>query len=181
MSIALYRDKEGRVVYQFPFILLVDPILNQGAIYADNEAVDEAFLDDDLLEDATPENILEKLAARGYRIFYLRSEADMEDDLLPYFAVSDGQLQEALASLWVQQDMGFSGSEHVDWEQTTTRLYTDGERVLCEGHQVVLTLHEGDPRRAEAEANTLTFLENFAQEVARELRVELKHLKPQAR
>lgn len=181
MSVALYRDKEGRVVYQFPFILLVDPIMNQGAIFPDAEAVDDAFIDDDLLDDATPDNILQKLAARGYRIFYLRSEADLEDELLPYFAVSDGQLQEALASLWVQQDMSFPGHEQVDWDNTTTRLYTDGERVICEGHEVVLKLPEGHPQRAEVEARTREFLENFAREVASDLRVELKHVKAPVR
>ncbi|HEY9723900.1 MAG TPA: hypothetical protein V6D47_18005 [Oscillatoriaceae cyanobacterium] len=177
MPVTLYRDKEGRVVYQFPFILIVDPIMNQGAIYQDEVAVDEAFLDDDLLDDATPETILPRLAARGYRIYYLRSEADLEDELLPYLAISDGQLQDAIASLWVQQDMAFEGSDHVDWEHTTTRLYTDGERLFCEGHEVVLTLPETEPGYAPLAERVRGFLEAFAQAVAAELRTQLVHVK----
>lgn len=177
MPVPLYRDKEGRVVTQFPFILVIDPILNQGAIYQDEVAVDEAFLDDDLLDDATPDTILPRLAARGYRIYYLRSEADLEDELLPYLAIADGQLQDAIATLWVQQDHAFEGSEHVDWERTTTRLYTDGERVLCEGHTVALTLPETDPRHAALTERVRGFLEEFAQAVAAELRTQLVHIK----
>lgn len=176
MQTALYRDKEGQVVYRFPFILVVDPILNQGLIFQDEEAVDVGFLDNDLLEGATPENILPMLAQRGYRIYYLRSDADMEDEILPYFAVADGQLQEIIAALWVRQDFEFPGSEHVVWEETTTRLYTDGESVLCEGHQVVIDLPSNDARLAPLEAQVREMLETFAKDVAAEVRAPLRHI-----
>jgi hypothetical protein len=176
MATALYRDKEGRVVYEFPFILLIDPIMNQGAIYQDTVALDDAFADDDLMDGSTPDTVMPRLAARGFRVYYLRSEADMEDELLPYFAIADGQLQEALASLWLQQDFEFPGAEHIDWDGTTTRLYTDGERLICEGHQVTLTLPEGHPDRAALEARARDFLEAFAGQVASELRTTLRHV-----
>lgn len=177
MPTALYRDKEGQVVFQFPFILVVDSITNQGRIFADEQAVDEGFLDDDLLEDVTPETILPALAAKGYRIYYLRSEADLEDEILPYFALADGQLQEMIAAVWVRQDFEFPGSEHVIWEETTTRLYTDGETVLCEGHVVSLSMPESDPAHAGLKAQVTAMLEAYAREVASELRAPLRHVK----
>lgn len=180
MQPALYRDKEGRVVYEYPFILIIDPILNEGAIYQDEVAVDDAFLDDELMENSTPETVLQLLAQRGYRIYYLRSDADLEDEILQYFAVADGQLQETLAALWLRQDMEFPGSEHVDWEHTTIHLYTDGERIICEGTRVTLDLPEGHPERAALEGKVQDFLENYAREVAEELRVELKHIRRSA-
>lgn len=176
MPAALYRDKEGRVVYEFPFILAVDPIMNEGAVYADEVALDDAFADDDLMDGSTPETVMQRLAARGWRVYYMRSEADMEDEILKYFAIADGQLQEALASLWVQQDFAFPGAELVDWENTTTRLYTDGEHVFCEGHVVTVNLPAGHPFRADVEAQARAFLEDFARLVATELRTELKHV-----
>lgn len=175
-SPALFRDKEGRLITAYPFYLIIDPILNQGHIFPDEEAVDDAWADDDLLDGATPQTILPMLAERGYRIHYLRSEADLEDDLLPYFAIADGQLQEVLASLWLQQSFEFEGAEHVDWQGTTTRLYTDGERVLCEGHDVKLMLGEDDPRHAALSATVRDWLETYAQQVASEVRAELKHV-----
>jgi hypothetical protein len=178
VSTALYRDKEGQVVFQFPFILVIDPVLNQGRIFADESAVDEGFLDDDLLDDATPETILPMLASRGYRIYFLRSEADLEDELLPYFALADGQLQEMMAAVWLRQDFDFPNSEFVQWEQTTTRLYTDGETVLCEGHRVTLDLPAHDPRYLPLEAHVTAMLEAYAQEVAAELRAPLRHVTP---
>lgn len=181
MPTALYRDKEGRVVYEFPFILAVDPIMNQGALYADEVALDDAFADDDLMDGSTPETVMQRLAARGWRVYYLRSEADMEDEILKYFAIADGQLQEALASLWVQQDFAFPGAELVDWDNTTTRLYTDGETVFCEGHVVSVTLPPDHPFRPGVEAQTQAFLEGFARLVATELRAELKHVPVRAR
>jgi hypothetical protein len=177
---ALYRDKEGHVVYQFPFILVIDPILNQGLIFPDEAAVDEGFMDNDLLEGATPENILPMLAQRGYRVYYLRSEADIEDDLWPYFAVADGQLQEIIAALWVRQDFEFPGAEHVIWEGTTTHLYTDGESILCEGHQVALTLPTHHPKHDELHQHVTAMLETFARDVAQELRAPLKHVASRA-
>ncbi|MDB5102297.1 MAG: hypothetical protein JWM80_6718 [Cyanobacteria bacterium RYN_339] len=180
VTTALYRDKEGQVVYRFPFILVIDPIVNQGLIFQDEEAVDIGFLDNDLLEGATPENILPMLAQRGYRVYYLRSDADMEDEILPYFAVADGQLQEIIAALWVRQDFDFEGAEHVVWEETTTRLYTDGESVLCEGHLVVVDLPAADARRAPLEAKVLAMLETFAHDVAVEVRAPLRHVTKRA-
>lgn len=178
MSTALYRDKEGQVVYKFPFILVIDPILNQGRIFQDEEAVDEGFLDDDLLDDATPENILPMLAQRGYRIYYLRSEADLEDEILPYFALADGQLQEMMAAVWVRQDFEFAGSDAVVWERTTTRLYTDGEAVICEGHVIELTLPADHADRPALDAKVRDMLESYAREVADELRAPLRHVVP---
>ncbi len=178
MSVALYRDKEGNVVYRFPFILVIDPVLNQGRIFADEAAVDEGFLDDDLLEDATPETILPCLARRGYRIYYLRSEADLEDEILPYFAVADGQLQEIMAAVWIRQDFEFPGGEHVSWDRTTTRLYTDGETIFCEGHQVTLAPDLPLAERPHLEATVLAMLEAYATEVAKELRAPLRHVTP---
>ena len=176
MQAALYRDKEGRVVYEYPFILIVDPILNQGAIYQDEVAVDDAFLDDELMDESTPETVLQMLAGRGFRVYYLRSDADMEDEILQYFAIADGQLQETLAALWLRQDMEFPGAEHVDWENTTIRLYTDGERIICEGTQITLHLPADHPDRLALEARVKEFLVNYAKDVAEELRVELKFL-----
>jgi hypothetical protein len=178
---ALYRDKEGQVVFKFPFILVIDPILNQGRIFADEAAVDEGFLDDDLLEDATPETVLPMLASRGYRIYFLRSEADLEDELLPYFALADGQLQEMMAAVWLRQDFEFPGSEHVIWAETSTRLYTDGEAVLCEGHYVSLDLLPGDPLRHLLEARVMDMLESYAKSVALELRAPLRHVTTRAK
>ena len=181
MAVALYRDKEGRVVYRFPFILIVDPILNQGAIYQDEVAVDDAFVDDDLMEDSTPETVLQRLAARGYRVYYLRSEADLEDELLPYLAIADGQLQELMAAVWLRQDMDFPGAEHVDWEGTTIKLYTDGERLICEGVELALDLPEDHPERAAIEGRTRAFLDRYAEDVAEELRCELKYVPARTR
>lgn len=176
MTTALYRDKEGRLVHEFPFILVVDPILNQGSLYQNEVDLDDAFLDDDLMEDSTPETVMQKLAARGFRVYYLRSEADLEDELLPYFAIADGQLQEALASLWVQQTFDFPGAELVDWERTTTRLYTDGETILCEGHEVTLLIPADHAHAERVKTHATEFLETFAQLVAAELRAELRHV-----
>lgn len=176
MATALYRDKEGHLIYEFPFILAVDPIMNQGCLYADEVALDDAFADDDLMDGSTPQTVMQRLAARGWRVYYLRSEADLEDELLPYFAIADGQLQESLASLWVQQDFEFPGAEHIDWDATTTRLYTDGEHVFCEGHHVTLTLPDGHPERPALEARAHDFLETFAHQVASDLRTKLRHV-----
>lgn len=181
MPTALYRDKEGRLIYEFPFILAVDPIMNQGSLYADEVALDDAFVDDDLMDGSTPQTVMPRLAARGWRVYYLRSEADLEDELLPYFAIADGQLQEALASLWVQQDFEFPGSEHVDWDHTTTRLYTDGEHIFCEGHVVSLMLDAAHPDRRALEAHMHEFLEAFARHVASELRTTLRHVPVRAK
>lgn len=181
MNTALYRDKEGRVVFGFPFILVVDPILNQGAIYQDEVAVDDAYVDDDLMEDATPETILQLLAQRGNRIYYLRSEADLEDEILQYFAIADGQLQDTLAAVWLRQNMEFPGTEQVDWDNTTIRLYTDGERIICEGMQVTLLLPPDHPERAALDARVREFLTTYAQDVADDLRVELKHVPARAK
>jgi hypothetical protein len=109
-------------------------------------------------------------------VYYLRSEADMEDELLPYFAIADGQLQEALASLWVQQTFDFLGAELVDWDRTTTRLYTDGETILCEGHEVNLVIAADHPHAERVRTNATEFLETFARQVASELRAELRHV-----
>lgn len=177
MQLALYRDKDGRAVYQYPFILVVDPIMNQGRLYADEVAVVDDFLDDDLMEEATEENVLPLLARRGWRVYYLRSDADMEDEILPYFAIADGQLQEIIAARWVQQDFHFPGAEHVDWERTTTQLYTDGERVYCDGH--VVTLAEGAPDAEALRARVEAWLGTFAEEVAAELRAKLVYRKKQ--
>lgn len=171
MQLALYRDKDGRSVYEYPFILVVDPILNEGRLYGHEDAVVADFLDDDLMDDATPENVLPMLAARGWRVYYLRSDADMEDEILPYFSIADGQLQEILAARWVQQDFEFPGAEHVVWPSTTTRLYTNGEAVICEGH--IITLAEGAP--AGLEETVRAWLETYALDVAAELRAPLIH------
>lgn len=173
MQLALYRDKDGRSVYQYPFILVVDPIMNQGRLYADEVAVVDDFLDDDLMEEATEENVLPMLARRGWRVYYLRSDADMEDEILHYFAIADGQLQEMIAARWVQQDFAFPGAEHVAWEQTTTRLYTDSERIICEGH--VITLAPDAPEPEALQARVTAWLDAFAQDVATELRTKLVH------
>lgn len=173
MQLALYRDKDGRSVFQYPFILVVDPIMNQGRIYADEVAVVDDFLDDDLMEEATEENVLPLLARRGWRVYYLRSDADMEDEILPYFAIADGQLQEMIAARWVQQDFQFPGAEHVVWEQTTTKLYTDSERVICEGH--VITLEPEAPEPEALRAAVAAWLDAFGEDVAKELRTKLVH------
>lgn len=173
MQLAMYRDKDGRTVYQYPFILVIDPIMNQGRLYADEVAVVDDFLDDDLMDEATEENVLPLLARRGWRVYYLRSDADMEDEILHYFAIADGQLQEIIAALWVQQDFAFPGAEHVDWEHTTTKLYTDSERVLCEGH--VITLAPDAPDAEALRTRVAAWLDAFAEAVAGELRTKLVH------
>ena len=177
MQLALYRDKDGRTVYQYPFILVVDPIMNQGRLYADEVAVVDDFLDDDLMEEATEENVLPLLARRGWRVYYLRSDADMEDEILPYFAIADGQLQETIAARWVQQDFAFEGAEHVVWEETTTKLYTDSERILCDGH--VVTLLPDAPDAQALRTRVEGWLDAFAQDVAAELRAKLVYRKKQ--
>ena len=171
MQLALYRDKDGRSVYQYPFILVIDPIMNQGRLYADEVAVVDDFLDDDLMEEATEENVLPLLARRGWRVYYLRSDADMEDEILHYFAIADGQLQEIMAARWVQQDFTFPGAEHVDWERTTTKLYTDSEKVYCEGH--VVTLAPDAPDAEGLRTRVESWLAAYAEDVAGELRTRL--------
>ncbi len=171
MQLALFRDKDGRTVYQYPFILVIDPIMNQGRLYADEVAVVDDFLDDDLMDEATEENVLPLLARRGWRVYYLRSDADMEDEILHYFAIADGQLQEIIAARWVQQDFAFPGAEHVDWENTTTKLYTDSERVICEGH--VITLAPDTPEPEALRAQVAAWLDAYAEDVAAELRTKL--------
>ena len=161
--------------------MIVDPILNHGAIYQYEVAVEDDFLDDDLMEESTPDTVLRMLAQRGYRIYYLRSDADMEDEILQYFAIADGQLQETLAAVWLRQDMEFPGAEHVDWENTTIRLYTDGERIICEGKQITLELPADHPERAAVETRVGEFLDHYAKEVAEELRVELKYVPARAK
>lgn len=177
MAIALYRDKEGGIIHQFPFVLVIDPIMNQGRLYADADATCNGFLDDDLMDDATPENVYEMLSRRGFRVYFLRSEADLEDDLLPYFAIADGQLQEMLAACWIQQDFEFPDAEFVNWQQTTTRLYTDGERLYSEGHLIALdpALPEGATRAA-LESRLTTMLDAYVVQVAAELRAKVVHV-----
>ena len=176
MTPALFRDKEGRLVHEFPFILVVDPIVNQGSLYQNEVDLDDAFADDELMDGSTPETVQRLLVERGFRVYYMRSEADLEDDLLKYFAIADGQLQEALASLWIQQTFDFPGAELVDWDRTTTRLYTDGETILCEGHQVSLLIPADHPHAARVTSEATQFLETFARQVATELRSELRHV-----
>lgn len=176
MQLALYRDKDGRTVYQYPFILVIDPIMNQGRLYPDETAVVDDFLDDDLMDDSDEDNVLPMLAARGWRVYYLRSDADMEDEILPYFAIADGQLQEIMSARWVQQDHEFPGAEHVDWTGTTTKLYTDGEKIICEGH--VVRLVDDAPDREGLEAKVRTWLDAYATEVASELRAKLIYRTP---
>lgn len=176
MQLALYRDKDGRSVYQYPFILVIDPIMNQGRLYADETAVVDDFLDDDLMDGSDEANVLPMLAQRGWRVYYLRSDADMEDEILPYFAIADGQLQEIMAARWVQQDHGFPGAEHVDWSGTTTKLYTNGEAVICEGHVIALTPDAPDP--AALEATMKEWLDTYAADVASELRAKLIYRAP---
>jgi hypothetical protein len=105
------------------------------------------------------------LAARGWRLHFLRSDADLVDEVRRHLALSEGELQETLAARWLQQDFTFPGAEHVVWERTTTRLYTDGERVVCEGH--VIELAPDAP--AEVTASVASWLEAFAADVARDL------------
>lgn len=178
MQLALYRDKDGRTVFEYPFILVIDPIMNEGRLYQHEDAVVADFLDDELMDEATAETVLPMLAARGWRVYYLRSDADMEDEILMYFAIADGQLQEIMAARWVQQDFGFPGSEYVEWEATTTQLYTDGEKILCDGHVIALSPEAPDPDALRA---TMTaWLEAYALDVASELRAPLVHRKPRA-
>jgi hypothetical protein len=177
MQLALYRDKNGRIVHQYPFYLLIDPWVNEGSLFANVEAIEQALAD--AHEDAATDPALAILAARGWRIHYIRSDADVTDDLLPYFAIAEGQLQEVLAARWLQQNFAFSGTEFVAWDRTTTHLYTDGESILCEGHTIHILPEADDPQGLYEQVSA--WLDNFAQEVAQELRAPLIQVRrPQA-
>lgn len=167
MRLPLHRDKDGRVVHDYPCLLVVDPLADAGRLYANAEAAAADFQADALMAGVTPETVTAMLAARGWRVHFLRSDADLVDEVRRHLALSDGALQEALAACWLQQDFTFPGAEHVVWEGTTTRLYTDGERVVCEGHHV--TLAAGAPAPADLRKRVEAWLDTFAQAVARDL------------
>lgn len=172
--LALYRDKDGRSVTAFPFILAIDPISNRGRLFQDEAEMAIALMDEeDRFESAEAHNVLRLWSEAGRSFHYLRSEADLEDELFPYLAVADGQLQEAMSALWVGQSFDFPEAELIDWAHTTTQLWTDGERVRCDGHQVRLLVPADDPRAPQAEAAARRFLTAYAREVAEWVRAPL--------
>lgn len=174
LVLALYRDKDGRSVTTFPFILAIDPISNRGRLFQDEEEMASTLLEEeDRFETAEGHNVLRLWSEAGRRFHYLRSEADLEDDLYPYLAVADGQLQEAMSALWVGQAFDFPEAEWIDWTKTTVQLWTDGEKVRCDGYQISLLLSSGDPRAAQAEQAARDFLLGYAREVAEWVRAPL--------
>lgn len=177
--LAMFRDKDGQTVQAFPFILAIDPISNRGRLFQSEEAMAARLLEEeDRFESAEGHNVLRLWVEAGRSFHYLRSEADLEDELLPYFALAEGQLQEAMSALWVGQDFEFPESEWIDWAHTTTLLWTDGERVRCDGHQIRLLLPPEDPRCPQAHAAAKAFLEAYAREVASWVRAPLVHRAP---
>jgi hypothetical protein len=176
VRLPLHRDKDGRVVYDYPCLLVVDPLADVGRLYADEEAAAADFQEDDLMPGVAPETVTAQLAARGWRLHFLRSDADLVDEVRRHLALSEGELQETLAARWLQQDFSFPGAEHVVWEGTTTRLYTDGERVVCEGH--VVTLAPNAPAPEALQARVEDWLDAFATDVAHELKAPLAFVRP---
>lgn len=176
MQLALYRDKNGRAVHQFPFMLVIDPWLNEGHLFTDAHALADALLAAEQIPETEVDMAVQRLAEQGWRVHFIRSDADLTDDLLPYFAISEGQLQEVIAARWLQQDFEFPGAEYVIWEQTTTHLYTDGERVICEGHTI--RLRPEGPSHDDLHRRVARWLDDFGQDVARELRAPLTVLPP---
>ncbi|MEB3285649.1 MAG: hypothetical protein VKN33_10225 [Candidatus Sericytochromatia bacterium] len=164
MPLALYRDKNGRSVFEYPFLLVIDPLLNMGHLFSTPEALAEAMSANEDPSLTAHEDAPKALVNRGWRVYFIRSDADLTDELSPYLAISDGQLQESLAACWLQQNFRFSGAQFVIWEKTTTHLYTDGERILCEGHTIHLRPNTPNPVSVEAELTR--WLEDFGRTVA---------------
>lgn len=174
MQLALYRDKNGRVVHQYPFILVIDPWLNQGHLFTDAQSLGDSLFAAKQAPDPEADTAIRRLAEQGWRIHFIRSDADLTDELMPYFAISEGQLQEVIAARWLQQNFSFPGAESVVWEHTTTRLYTDGERVICAGHTIELRPDAIEP--GDLHTRVAHWLETFGRDVAAELKAPFVHL-----
>ncbi|MEB3195828.1 MAG: hypothetical protein VKP62_01355 [Candidatus Sericytochromatia bacterium] len=166
-----FRDKAGRVVSDYPFFLVIDPILNQGRIYPDETSIAEDLNAQEWPEALRADTVLSGLTQRGWQFHHLRSDADWLDALRPYFLVTDAQLQEALAANWVSADFTFPGAEHVCWEATTVQLYTDGAELFQLGEAVVLRADTPDAETLRT--FVLAWLNDFARRVAGDLKLPL--------